>query len=152
MQLIEAQLKSSNPRVPESNLLAYLRLAALIKTNHTHWSEALELCQSVLEKVPDNFRALREAGYILLQMQRLEEARVYLRQAFELQPAEPNVNFLLGLTEGELGNLKAAEWNIGRAMSLGSESNARVYATELAAILKRKGREREADELLAKFS
>ena len=56
----------------------------------------------------------------------------------ELNPSEPNVNYLMGVTEGELGNLDMAERNIRRAMSLGPGSNAQVYATELSSVLQKK--------------
>ena len=149
--LVEEKLNNTQ-HISQRDVVAYVRLANLIKTNQTRLPEALHLCRTVLEKVPDYFRGLREAGHVLLHMGRLAEARDYLQQALELQPSEPNVNFLLGVAEGELGNLNAAERSIEKAMGLSSESNARMYASELSSILRRKGKEKEAEALMANFA
>ena len=65
---------------------------------------------------------------------------MYLQKALELNPTEPNVNYLLGVTEGEQGNLVAAERRIRRAISLGPGSNAQVYAAELSNVLRQMGK------------
>ena len=115
-----------------------MRLSSLIKTNHSRLPEALQLCKAALQRDPGEFRVLRETGHVLIHMGKYTEAKVYLQRALEINPSEPNVNYLLGVAEGELGNMDAAERDIRRAMRLSSESNAQVYATELANILRRK--------------
>jgi predicted Zn-dependent protease len=145
VELVEAGLRGANRAISVSprDISAYVRLASLIKTNQTRLPEALRLCRAALEKTPEDFRALRETGHVLLNMGRVTEAKVYLQRAIELNPSEPNVNFLLGVVEGELGNVIVAERNIRNAMSLGGEANARTYAGHLGHVLQRK---REMEE------
>jgi Flp pilus assembly protein TadD len=152
IELIEEQFASPTPHLSHRDILAYIRLSSLIKTNHTRLPEALRLCKTAIERLPDDFRVLRETGHVLLHMGKPTEAKVYLQKALELKPSEPNVNYLLGVTEGELGNLDVAERSIRRAMSLGPGSNVQVYATELANILRKMGRREEAEAALAQNS
>lgn len=121
-----------------SDIYAYIRLASIIKTNHTRLPEALQLCHAALEKLPNDFRTVRETGHVLLNMGKYEEARLYLQRAIELNPSEPNTIFLLGITESELGDLDAAEGLVRRAMGLVSQANAQLYASHLRHILQRK--------------
>ena len=123
------------------DIQAYVRLAGLIKTNHTRHREALQLCQSALDKIPNDFRATREMGHVLLHMMRYKEARAYFERALELNPSEPNANFLLGLTLGELGHLDQAESSIRRALRLTSDVQSRnMYETRLQTVLQMKSR------------
>ena len=121
------------------DIQAYVRLASLIKTNNTRLQEALQLCQTALEKIPDDFRATRETGHVLLHMMRYKEATLYLKRALELNPSEPNANFLLGVTQGEMGHLDQAESSIRRAQSLTSDIHSiNTYENHLQTVLQMK--------------
>lgn len=122
--------------VGKGDIQSYVRLASLIKTNHTRLEEALQLCQTALTRLPDDFRATREMGHVLLHMRRLDEARVSLQRAVELHPAEPNAHFLLGVTLSDMGDLGRAKASIKRAMDLAADEGARQhYMSHLRTIL-----------------
>ena len=140
--LVEDGLKGNKYiTVTIKDIQAYVRLASLIKTNYTRLHEALGLCRSALEKVPNDFRATRETGHVLLHMMKFEDARMYFEQALGLNPSDPNANFLLGVTFGELGRLDQAESSIRHALRLTSDAGSRnMYENHLRTVLQMKSR------------
>ena len=76
IELVEEQLASSDPHISQRDILAYVRLSNLIKTNHTRLPEALRLCRKAIDKLPGDFRVLRETGHVLLHMEKHTEAKV----------------------------------------------------------------------------
>ena len=137
--LVEVGLEGhQHVTISRSDIQAYVKLASIVKMNQTRLLEALKLCQLALERIPEDSRVLRETGHVLLHMGQIEEAKLYLLQATEAGPTEPNARFLLGVAEGELGNLDDAERSIRHSLTLSSGTNSQIYASHLDTILQRK--------------
>ena len=149
IELLEAGVNGSRfITVSKKDIQAYVKLASLIKTNHTRMEEALQLCQTALAKVPDDFRATREMGQILLMTRKSEEAKTYLERAIQLSPSEPNAHYLLGMTHAELGDLARADASIRRALALVSDRASQLaYMVHLGVVLYRKGELEEAERM-----
>ena len=134
--------------VAKKDIAAYVRLAGLIKANSSRLEEAHQLCQAALSKVPDDFKATRQLGDVLLRMNRFSEARTQLEKAIQLNPAEPNGYYMLGLVFLEMDDLARAEANIRRSLALGGGgSSYPAFIVHLASVLERKGELDEAERL-----
>ena len=152
VSLVEERMNgNTHITVSKKDLQVYVKLASVLKSNYTRLPEALQFCHRAAEWLPFDFRAIRETGHVLLHMGKFPEAKMYLEHALEINPTEPNVNFLLGVALGELGDLDRAEVSIRRAMRLGS-GNKLTYIPQLAIILRRKGKMEEAEALIARLS
>ena len=128
------------------DIQAYVRLANLIKTNQSRLEEAHELCQRALSRSPDNFRATRETGHILLYMGKAQEAKTYLERAVELNPSEPNAHYLLSVAYTELDDLSQAESSLRRALVLVGSAEI-SYMIHLCFVLQQRGKLKEAEKL-----
>ena len=134
--------------VARKDIAAYVRLASLIKANSSRLEEAHQLCQTALSKVPDDFKATRQLGDVLLRMKRISEARTQLEKAIQLNPSEPTAYYLLGLVFLEMDDLTRAEANIRRSLALGGGgSSYTAFIVHLASVLERKGELDEAERL-----
>lgn len=89
---------------------------------------ALELAQKLLEREPDNVRAINDLGAICQGLGRFAEAEAAFRRALELEPGRHDTRGNLALAlcvqekwaeaEGELKTLLAANQNDGRLWAL----------------------------------
>ena len=83
----------------------------------------LDLVERDLKRIvkidPDNWRALNALGYLLADNNtKLEEARQYVRRAYDLQPNNPAILDSVGWVEFRLNNLPGAERFIQQAADM----------------------------------
>ncbi|HEB98041.1 MAG TPA: tetratricopeptide repeat protein, partial [Thiotrichales bacterium] len=83
--------------------------------------------RTILEKEPDNARALNALGYTLAdRTDRLEEALALIEKAYKLAPDEPAIVDSLGWVHYRLGHLDEAEkwlrkaWEMARDPEIGA--------------------------------
>lgn len=105
-QALEASPYDANLRYGRS--LVYERLGLI--------EDAQADLQAILEREPDNARALNALGYMLTNHgQEYERARDYIRQALEAEPEDPAVIDSMGWVQYRLGNLQEARAHLEKA-------------------------------------
>jgi tetratricopeptide (TPR) repeat protein len=78
--------------------------------------EALVELQHVLELEPDNFDALDTLGLVSFKQGKTQQALEYFEAAVRINNEDPLVHYHLGLAQGELGLLDAAETSLVTAL------------------------------------
>jgi len=79
---------------------------------------AEKLYSELYEHYPDNIELLQRIGYVLVQCGKINNARRYLERAVELQPADANSHYSLGVVEDLDGDQAAAVASLQRALTL----------------------------------
>ena len=72
----------------------------------TDYSEALQLIEDSLRRVPDNPSAIDTYGFILFKMNRLDEAEMQIRKALQASPNHPDMQLHLALILEKQGHLQ----------------------------------------------
>ena len=112
-------------RRPASVAILYSR--ALLAAELGKVSVAERDLGTIIAAQPENAAALNALGYTLAdQTDRYEEAEVFIRQAYMLQPEEPSIIDSMGWVAYRLGRLEQAEEFLARAWRL--ERNAEIAA------------------------
>ena len=83
--------------------------------------EALVELQLVLELEPNNFDALDTLGLVSFKQGKTQQALEYLEAAVRINGEDPLVHYHLGLVQGELGLLDAAETSLVTALTMSIE-------------------------------
>lgn len=111
------------------------------------YQEAMEKIQSAAQQHPNDWGLQFNAGNILMQLNHLPEAEVYLRKATEMAGDERSEPWLyLGLVQMKKGNPAGAEAPLRRAIAIDPESSLNRYA--LARDLIEQGKLLQARDLL----
>lgn len=88
----------------------YNNLAAcLLQMEPVNYERVREYSQKVLERQPDNAKALYRAGVAFFHLQDYDRARHYLLAAIDRQPKDANVRRYLQLTQSELSSYHRKE-------------------------------------------
>ncbi|KAK1335461.1 hypothetical protein QTO34_003247 [Cnephaeus nilssonii] len=88
----------------------YNNLAAcLLQMEPVNYERVKEYSQKVLERQPDNAKALYRAGVAFFHLQDYDQARHYLLAAVNRQPKDANVRRYLQLTQSELSSYHQKE-------------------------------------------
>lgn len=88
----------------------YNNLAAcLLQMEPVNYERVREYSQKVLERQPDNAKALYRAGVAFFHLQDYDQARHYLLAAVNRQPKDANVRRYLQLTQSELSSYHRKE-------------------------------------------
>ncbi|KAM8817375.1 tetratricopeptide repeat protein 9C isoform 2-T2 [Rhynchonycteris naso] len=74
-----------------------------------NYERVKEYSQKVLERQPDNVKALYRAGVAFFHLQDYDQARHYLLAAVNRQPKDANVRRYLQLTQSELSSYHRKE-------------------------------------------
>ena len=109
--------------------------------------EAAALIEEVLERDPDNLRALDLFGFVRFFQGRYEEAEGYCRRAVELAPDHAYARKGLGLNLARQGRLDEGQAELERAISLKPGWFDPYW--DLAVVLSEGGRKEEALKVLA---
>lgn len=94
-------------------------------------AEALEIYLAVLEQLPDQQQALREAGRIHLEADRLEEALPYFGRLAELRPDDAEVLLIASRIHLEAGRLEETVRILGRLAVLEPDAALELYLAVL---------------------
>ncbi|XP_057582555.1 tetratricopeptide repeat protein 9C isoform X1 [Hippopotamus amphibius kiboko] len=88
----------------------YNNLAAcLLQMEPVNYERVKEYSQKVLERQPDNAKALYRAGVAFFHLQDYDQAQHYLMAAVNRQPKDANVRRYLQLTQSELSSYHRKE-------------------------------------------
>ncbi|XP_019500824.1 PREDICTED: tetratricopeptide repeat protein 9C isoform X3 [Hipposideros armiger] len=81
----------------------------LLQMEPVNYERVKEYSQKVLERQPDNAKALYRAGVAFFHLQDYDQARHYLLAAVNKQPKDANVRRYLQLTQSELSSYHRKE-------------------------------------------
>src|SRR3954466_1515879 len=109
----EARRRRNPPLVAD---LAVLEAQALNDLGRS--DEALGRVAAALRIAPGRGDALHEKGVALFDLSRFTEARAVLQKALGIQPDDAYTHQMLGLTLEQLGDMKAADVELARALEL----------------------------------
>ncbi|XP_025212512.1 tetratricopeptide repeat protein 9C isoform X2 [Theropithecus gelada] len=108
-RLQEAQLykEEGNQRYREGKYRD--AVTCLLQMEPVNYERVREYSQKVLERQPDNAKALYRAGVAFFHLQDYDQARHYLLAAVNRQPKDANVRRYLQLTQSELSSYHRKE-------------------------------------------
>lgn len=127
----------------EDTLMVHSSVASKLK----QWSIAEKDLKKILGQNPNHSDALNALGYILLQNNRMEEAKQYLQQALMLAPNNASYLDSMGWYHYRQGDLPEALKYLRKAYNL---SNNVEIAAHLGEVLWALGKQEEAKEVWAK--
>jgi len=120
-------LAKSNPA--ELNVEELLYAATLFEGNE----DKLAIYETAMKQFPNDWRGFNDAGMILFEMGKVEQAKADFRKADQLSANNKVVKNNLGAVELKDGNVKEAEVLFGAATGVGNEVN---YNKGIVAIMK----------------
>ncbi|XP_047733995.1 tetratricopeptide repeat protein 9C isoform X3 [Prionailurus viverrinus] len=85
------------------------RCSCLLQMEPVNYERVKEYSQKVLERQPDNAKALYRAGVAFFHLQDYDQAQHYLLAAVNRQPKDANVRRYLQLTQSELSSYHQKE-------------------------------------------
>ncbi len=100
------------------------RIQAVMQTED--WLGAIELVQNHSETVQSHWELSWNLGWAYFKLDRFKEARKYLLTAVRLAPENPVCHWSLGIVRRSLGNHKAAEVALKRALRIRDSYLARI--------------------------
>jgi Flp pilus assembly protein TadD/predicted Zn-dependent protease with MMP-like domain len=109
----EARRRRNPPLVADLSVLEAQALNDLGRSD-----EALSRVSAALRIAPGRGDALHEKGVALFDLSRFAEARTVLQKALGIQPDDAFTHQMLGLTLEQLGDAKAADIELARALEL----------------------------------
>jgi Flp pilus assembly protein TadD/predicted Zn-dependent protease with MMP-like domain len=109
----EARRRRNPPLIAD---LAVLEAQALNDLGRS--DESLARIAAALRIAPGRGDALHEKGVALFDLSRFAEARTVLQKALGIQPDDAYTHQMLGLTLEQLGDMKAADAELARALEL----------------------------------
>ena len=118
-QLSAAEQVLSNALLdfPDSKSLLYTRAMLYVDLGHIDAAET-DL-RRVLKLMPDDASILNALGYVLADnTTRYEEAYVYIKKAYQLEPTDPAIIDSMGWVEYKLGNYEVALKYLNEALKL----------------------------------
>jgi predicted O-linked N-acetylglucosamine transferase (SPINDLY family) len=86
---------------------AFLRLLAQRVYEHNYWQEAIAVLQRALSLVPDDLASLTALARLHWEVYQLEEAETLCQRILALDPANPEVPYLLNALPGRRGDARA---------------------------------------------
>lgn len=122
-------LAKSNPS--ELNVEELLYAATLFDNN----GDKLAVYEAAMKQFPNDWRGFNDAGMVLFEMGKVNEAKADFQKADQLSANNKTVKNNLGAVELKNGNLKDAEVLFGAATGVGNEVN---YNKGIVAIIDRK--------------
>lgn len=142
-QVIEQALE----QFPEDLNLLYTRAMLAEKRDDLNQLE-VDL-RFIIEREPDNAMALNALGYTLAdRTTRLDEARVLIEAAYQLNPTDPAIIDSMGWVQYRLGNLELAEQFLRQALKDFPDPE---VAAHLGEVLWAQGREDEARKIWSRY-
>lgn len=120
-------LAKSNPS--ELNVEELLYAATLFDNN----GDKLAVYEAAMKQFPNDWRGFNDAGMVLFEMGKVNEAKADFQKADQLSANNKTVKNNLGAVELKNGNLKDAEVLFGAATGVGNEVN---YNKGIVAIMK----------------
>lgn len=120
-------LAKSNPS--ELNVEELLYAATLFDNN----GDKLAVYEAAMKQFPNDWRGFNDAGMVLFEMGKVNEAKADFQKADQLSANNKTVKNNLGAVELKNGNLKDAEVLFGAATGVGNEVN---YNKGIIAIMK----------------
>ena len=133
-----AELLPKNSNILYSQALLYEALKDLPSSE--------KVLKSILVFDKNNSNAMNALGYLLTdQTTRFDEALVYIKAAYRLQPRDPMIIDSLGWVHFKMGNIKKAETYLRQAYKLRPDVEIAAHLIELLA---KKGADNEAKTLL----
>jgi Flp pilus assembly protein TadD/predicted Zn-dependent protease with MMP-like domain len=109
----EARRRRNPPLVADLSVLEAQALNDLGRSD-----EALARVAAALRIAPGRGDALHEKGVALFDLSRFADARTVLQKALGIQPDDAYTHQMLGLTLEQLGDMKAADVELARALEL----------------------------------
>ena len=131
------------------NTEAHRRLAQVYQLNNQP-DEAMAAFRKAIETGPEYYRNYQSFGAFYNSRANSGEAVKQYQKAVELAPDEPSAHFGLGTGYMDFGDYEAAENELRLAIRLAGGDNA-VASVNLASVLMRLGREREAADHLTEL-
>ncbi len=136
-----AKLLPKNSNILYSQALLYEALKDLPSSE--------KILKSILVFDENNSNAMNALGYLLTdQTTRFDEALVYIKAAYRLQPRDPMIIDSLGWVYFKMGNINKAETYLRQAYKLRPDVEIAAHLIELLA---KKGADNEANALLQKM-
>ncbi len=120
-------LAKSNPA--ELNVEELLYAATLFDNN----GDKLAIYETAMKQFPSDWRGFNDAGMILFEMGKIEQAKVNFQKADQMAANNKVIKNNLGAVELKNGNVKEAEVLFGAATGVGNEVN---YNKGIVAIMK----------------
>jgi len=99
--------------------------------------EALVELQRVLELEPNNFDALDTLGLVSFKQGKTQQALEYLEAAVRINSEDPLVHYHLGLVQGKLGLLDAAETSLVTALTRSKKQNDQTGKSNLIDLIEK---------------
>ncbi len=107
---------------------AVVALSVITVRQLSYWHDDLTLWTHTLAVTERNFVAENNAGAVLAQQGRTEEAIVHLRAASEIEPGDPVSQLNLGVYAQQHGDLKQAVMRYEAALQLATDTRIRASA------------------------
>jgi tetratricopeptide (TPR) repeat protein len=125
-----AALPKKNLSVPllALTVCVVVALGAATVVQLSYWRDDLTLWTHTLAVTQRNFVAENNAGAVLAQQGRTEEAIVHLRAASEIEPGDPLSQLNLGVYAQQHGDLKQAVMRYEAALQLATDTRIRASA------------------------
>ena len=102
---------------PDSSSLMYSRGMLALKLDQFETFE--QDMKRIIQSEPNNWHALNALGYTLADRNmQLQDARTYIRRAYQLNPTEPAILDSMGWIEFRLNNLELARYYVQKAASM----------------------------------
>jgi tetratricopeptide (TPR) repeat protein len=108
-------------------IASILALGAGTWTRNKVWLTEESLWKDTIEKSPRNGRALFSYGLTQMTKGNYALAKSFYERAEKVEPAYPVLEINLGINEGALGNVAAAEQHFRRALAMSDDVDARFY-------------------------
>jgi protein O-mannosyl-transferase len=108
-------------------IAAILALGIGTWTRNTVWLTEESLWKDTIEKSPRNGRALFSYGLTQMTKGNYAVAKSYYERAEKVEPAYPVLEINMGIDEGALGNVAAAEQHFQRALAMRDDVDAHFY-------------------------
>ena len=142
-----AELVARRPNWTEAQV--NLAIATLNRQQEGDEQRALDVLSDVLEREPDNVRALYVTGLLRLYLGDTEASLLALRRVAELDPQDAYASYFIAQNLMQSGDLDAALARYQRALELDPYLRSAHYGAGL--VLRRLGRAEEAREMLATY-